>query len=198
METTKVPRSKTNLICIATAIFASTYLLSLQAQVVRDHRTKSQIVYFDEADAIFGKRTEIKNAHPTFKVTGKINTITITQNLNDGDNSIHKTKSGNSLYVTIKKGEIIKFGSVKDKTEYKKKSLKKESKKTYLNCTTLCLYLKEETSKDCLIICDVVDSSAKYNAEIEEKLVKPKEIPVVYPIPIPYPNTIKEGNNNPF
>jgi hypothetical protein len=121
---------------VALGIFTFLYVSPLQAQDVRDHRTKntetkvrdhrtkktddkvrdhrenkaaSTVSFFEEEGAFFGTRTQILEKYPSFKTTGKVNTIMITEKLHDGDNLIYKMESGNALHAIVKKGKIIKY-----------------------------------------------------------------------------------------
>ena len=126
MKTKKGPGLNNIFLYLLTAIFTFLFIIPLQAQEKRDHRTKkkntisdqraankvmeiSQTLNFDEADALFGKRSEIKKKYPTFKFTGKVDRVMITQKLHEGDISIYKMDSGNTLHTTIKKDKIVEL-----------------------------------------------------------------------------------------
>ena len=206
MKTKLKFKLKRNLTCLAIGILASVFSAPIQSQIVRDHRTnkkafvKSQIFHFDEADAIFGKRTEIKKAYPTFKYTGKVNTINITQELKEGDNSIYKMKSGHTLYATVKKGKIIGFGGVNDGSSNTLLFSEIDNNKTCFTCTDLCLYPADGGPQDCWTTCEVVDCTKDYNAQIQGLLAPiTKSTPSPGgPIPIPYPIISKLDTINPF
>ena len=126
---------KRTLLWVTLGIFTFIYVSPLQAQVVRDHRTKKtddkvrdhrtkntskatldafgdgsvHFVYFEEAGTFVGTRTQILEKYPSFKFTGNINRIMITDKLHDGDNLVYKMESGNALYAIVKKGKIIKY-----------------------------------------------------------------------------------------
>ncbi len=132
---------------MALGIFTFLFIAPLQAQVVRDHRTKKTddkvrdhrtkktddkvrdhrtetnttvrdhrenkpaltVPFFEEEGAFFGTRTQILEKYPSLKFTGKVNRIMITDKLHDGDNSIYKMESGNTLHAIVKKGKIIEY-----------------------------------------------------------------------------------------
>lgn len=208
------PKNKTSLtnvlnhavLCICTCLC----MAPLQAQVKRDHRTKekntisehkftnnatvkSQILYFDEADALFGKRSEVKKKYPTFKFTGKVDRVILPQKLYDGENSIFKTKSGNTLQATVKKGKLTGFGTVSDGSSNTLVIAKMGNNKTCFNCTELYHYPADGRPKDCWTICEVVDCNSEHNARIHGRIapnLKSTPSPAG-PIPIPYPNVSK-------
>ncbi|MRX65544.1 hypothetical protein [Maribacter luteus] len=185
-------------------IIVQTFLI--QAQAKRDKKLihkavdKTQTLFFDEADAIFGKRTEVEKAYPKFKITGKLKTINISKKLNEGDNLIYKLKSGHTLNATVKKGRIIKFSKVVDGTSTTLFSTRKNNTQTCFNCTELCLNPVDSDSQDCWTICEMVDCSKDFNAQIKGKLAPTlKSAPSpAGPIPIPYPNSSKLDRSNPF
>jgi len=149
---------------------------------VRDHRNskktfvKSQSLSFDEADAIFGTRTELQRKYPGLKFTGKIDRTMITKKLSDGENLIHKTVSGNTVYATVKKGEIVAFSSKGSKMKEIKDGTSntisfKNNNKTCFKCTDI-YYNSDGTRVDTnWITCVVVDCSKDYNAIIPGKVV---------------------------
>jgi hypothetical protein len=125
---------KKPLLLVALGIFTFLYVSPLQAQVVRDHLTKStddkvrdhrtkntavtikdvkdgtsNTLLLGEAGTFIGTRTSIIEKYPSFKLTGKVNRIMITDKLHDGDNLIYKMESGNALHATVKEGKIIKY-----------------------------------------------------------------------------------------
>lgn len=113
------------------------YIMPIHAQnEVRDHRTKkptseaskmkvslfhsaevmapvddknNQVLYFDEADALFGKRTALIVKPASFEYTGERDTIRIKQKLHEGDNSVYKMKSGNTLHANVKNGRVVEL-----------------------------------------------------------------------------------------
>ena len=210
MKTKKEPGLKNIFLYLLTAIFTFLLIIPLKAQEKRDHRTykknnvrdqraankaivKSQILYFDEADALFGKRSEVKKIYPTFKITGKVNRVIITQKLSDGENSVFKTKSGNTLQATAKKGEIVGFGPVSDGSSNTWVIAETGNNKTCFNCTEICHYPADGGPKECWTICEVVDCNSEHNASIQGQLVPNlKSTPSpAGPVPIPYPNISK-------
>ncbi|MCF8368294.1 MAG: hypothetical protein K9G76_04570 [Bacteroidales bacterium] len=70
---------------------------------------QNQMMSFDEADALFGKRTRVAHRPASFRYIAKMDTILITQKLQEGDNSIYKTEAGNTLYAVIKNGQVTKL-----------------------------------------------------------------------------------------
>ena len=210
MKTKKEPRLKNIFLFLLTAIFTFLLIIPLQAQEKRDHRTKknnnvrdhrvankasviNQTLNFDEADAIFGRRSEVKNIYPTFKITGKVDRVMITQKLSDGENSIFKTKSGNTLQATAKKGKIVGFGPVSDGSSSTLVIAETDNNKTCFNCTEICHYPADGGPKECWTICEVVDCNSEHNASIQGQLVPNlKSTPSpAGPVPIPYPNISK-------
>jgi len=87
----------------------------------RDHRTnpvnssrvnrssKKQILFFDEADALFGKRTTISINSASVQFTGKLETIRISKKLGSGDNLVYKMPSGHTLYANVKNSKIFRL-----------------------------------------------------------------------------------------
>ena len=171
---------------------------------VRDHRvtnktiTKSKTLNFDEADAIFGTRTELQTKYPGLKFTGKIDQIKITKKLPDGENYIHKTTSGNAIYASVKKGKITglslrnpKMRDVKDGTS--NTVIYSDNNSTCFKCTKICHDPDGAGVDTCWTTCVVVDCSKDHNAKIPGKIVstiKSNPSPAG-PIPIPYPNISK-------
>lgn len=186
--------------CLVLSLLVFVYLSPIHGQVTRDHRTntktidKSQVLYFDEADAFIGKRTEIKKAHPTFRVTGKVNTIDLPQELIEGDNHRFKMKSGHTLYATVKKGKVIKIGRVKEVSSNTRIFTEPNPNSTCFNCMEICLYPADRGPKDCWTICEVVDCSKEYNAQIQGQSA-PTPSPAG-PTPIPYPNISTQDITN--
>ncbi len=95
---------------------------SRQGPAVRDHRASSaktsgyntglsnnQVIFFDEADALFGKRTAVSDRSTSVKFTGNVKTIQISKKLVPGDNLVYKMPSGNALHVYVKNGAIQKW-----------------------------------------------------------------------------------------
>ena len=150
---------------------------------VRDHRTsnksidKNQTLNFDEADAIFGTRTELQRKYPELRFTGKIDQIMITKKLSDGENSIHKTESGNTIYATVKKGKITrlslrnpKIKDIKDGTS--NTVVYNDNNSTCFWCTKICHDPDGAGVDTCWTTCVVVDCSKAHNAVIPGKIVK--------------------------
>ncbi len=196
---------KRNFIYLIICLLISVYLSPILAQDTRDHRPNkkafaSQVFYFDEADAIFGKRTEVKKAYPTFKYTGKVPTIRVTQALKDGVNSIYGLKSGHTLYAIVQKGKIIRFEGANDGSSNTLLFSETDKNKSCFNCTELCFNTADGSVQDCWTICETVDCSKDYNAQKQgQSAPTPKSPPLpVGPIPIPYPNSSKLDSTNRF
>lgn len=193
-------------------ILITFYVLPIQAQTtVRDHRTKTsksskvkvkeevtstvevnapidkgkaQILYFDEADALFGKRTALMERSASFKYIGTMDTIHIKQKLHEGHNAVYKMKSGNILFASVKNGKIIEL-ILKDPNskeiqiqnpqgnldvDYKEKQVAE-----CLNCKEICVDEIDETGfptggKLCYTTCHKVEcGSEDHNAILVPK-----------------------------
>ena len=99
-------RTKTSTTKLSKKKVSQSYSAEVMAPIDYD---KNQVLYFDEADALFGKRTALIVKPSSFKYTGNRDTIHIEQKFHEGDNSIYKMKSGNTLYANVKNGRIVEL-----------------------------------------------------------------------------------------
>ena len=95
--------------------------IATQRTTTRDHRitpvnssrinssSKKQIILFDEADALFGKRTTIFANSASVQFTGKLKTIQLSKKSGSGDNLVYKMPSGHTLYANVKNRKISKL-----------------------------------------------------------------------------------------
>lgn len=195
MKTKKILITKVTFLYLVISSFIFLSIVPLKAQTkrnlrtdkknikVRDHRVssktmdKSQTINFDEADALFGKRTELQRKYPGLKFTGKINRIMITKKLTDGENSIHKTESGNTVYAMVKKGKVTRLSlrnsKIKDVKDGTSNTIGlKYNATTFFKCTELSISSNGTSSPDYWTTCIVVDRSKDYNAILPGKIVK--------------------------
>ncbi|MCF8370289.1 MAG: hypothetical protein K9H64_01620 [Bacteroidales bacterium] len=166
---------------------------------IRDHRNmgatpdntsptsdkKDQFLSFDEADALFGKRTTVVGKYPSFKYTGKMDTIMLTPKLQEGDNLIYKMQTGNTLHVWVSKGRIVELklndASQKeiraDLFQNEVVNVEKRPAQVCLNCREICVDEIDEAGsftggRFCWSQCIKVECSSDHNAVLAPVVVK--------------------------
>lgn len=146
---------------------------------------KDQMRSFDEADALFGKRTILVGKYPSFKYTGKMDTVVITQKLHEGDNSIYKMETGNTLHALVSKGRIVEL-KLKDASQkeilaniFQNEVASDQNipAKVCLNCREICVDEIDEAGsftggRFCWSQCTKVDCKNDHNAILAPDVVK--------------------------
>ncbi|EAR01993.1 hypothetical protein [Maribacter sp. HTCC2170] len=190
MKAIKRFKSKPKFLSHLAIIFIFSLVIPIQAQVerdgkdtkikVREHRrtkikiSKNPVLNFDEADAIFGKRTDIQSKYPGLKFIGNVKQIKIIKKLSNGENYIYKTTTGDKIYASVKKGEITKISlrnpKIKDGTS--NTIAYSDNNSTCFNCTELCHDPDGAGKTTCWTTCVIVDCTKEHNAKIPGKIVK--------------------------
>lgn len=139
---------------------------------IRDHRTNStvnQVLFFDEADAVFGKRTTIPSQPASVKFTSNVPVIRLSHPSNFGNSFSCKMSSGSTLYGYVKNGKIQQLNLKNSSQAYPiKENVGNTAKKTdtCLSCKQVCVQEFNDLghpvgAPDCEFVCTPVKCDDK-------------------------------------
>lgn len=145
------------------------------AAIVAKANTKEQILFFDEADALFGKRTNVAASSVSVRFTKELETIHLAKKPGSGSKLTYKMPSGNILHANVENGKILNLNlKGSNRAMIKSYPILETPRTGYsarkasgcLNCKRVCVETYNDLghpvgSPDCKFVCTPVKCGSK-------------------------------------